>query len=397
MRISTSHSYDATIESLTRRQTDMATAQEQLTTGKRVNRASDDPAGAARAERALAAEANTDAAQRAVDASKNAMTLSESAMGDAEELMQQIRETIVATGNGSYSDAERATLADKIAGLRNQLLSVANRQDGSGTYLFGGQTPDHAPFLDAAGGVVFQSTSGRTDAASSDGLPLTVDGQAAWTSGRTGNGVFVTSAAVSTGSAWVDSGHVSDPSALTGSNYSLQFSVVGGVTTYSVLQDGTPTAMAGMPYTSGHAIEFDGMSMIVSGQPADGDQFDTTPSTSDLNIFNALDKVVSDLKTPMRTSSQISQTNSSNLAAIDSAMSQLQSVRSQVGETLNRIDSATGRLADLKLSSQTNRSDAEGLDMVKALSDFQNKQTGYDAALKSYSLVQKMSLFNYIT
>lgn len=396
MRISTSHSYDATIESLTRRQTDMATAQEQLTTGKRVNRASDDPAGAARAERALAAEANTDAAQRAVDASKNAMTLSESAMGDAEELMQQIRETIVATGNGSYSDAERATLADKIAGLRNQLLSVANRQDGSGTYLFGGQTPDHAPFLDAAGGVVFQSTSGRTDAASSDGLPLTVDGQAAWTSGRTGNGVFVTSAAVSTGSAWVDSGHVSDPSALTGSNYSLQFSVVGGVTTYSVLQDGTPTA-TGLPYTSGHAIEFDGMSMIVSGQPADGDQFDTTPSTSDLNIFNALDKVVADLKTPMRTSSQISQTNSSNLAAMDSAMSQLQSVRSQVGETLNRIDSATGRLADLKLSSQTNRSDAEGLDMVKALSDFQNKQTGYDAALKSYSLVQKMSLFNYIT
>jgi flagellar hook-associated protein 3 FlgL len=396
MRISTSHSYDATIESLTRRQTEMATAQEQLTTGKRVNRASDDPAGAARAERALAAEANTDAAQRAVDASKNAMTLSESALGDAEELMQQIRETIVATGNGSYSDAERKTLADKIAGLRNQLLSVANRQDGSGTYLFGGQTPDHAPFLDAAGGVVYQSTSGQTDAASSDGLPLTVDGQAAWTSGRTGNGVFVTSAAVSTGSAWIDSGHVSDPSALTGSNYSLQFSVAGGVTTYSVLQDGTPTAV-GLPYTSGHAINFDGMSMIVSGQPADGDQFNTTPSTADLNIFNALDKVVADLKTPMRTSSQISQTNSSSLAAVDSAMSQLQSVRSQVGETLNRIDSATGRLEDLRLSSQTNRSDAEGLDMVKALSDFQNKQTGYDAALKSYSLVQKMSLFNYIT
>ena len=69
MRISTSNSYDAAIDSLIRRQTDMATAQEQLTTGNRVNRASDDPAAAARAERALAAEANTDAAQRAVDAS----------------------------------------------------------------------------------------------------------------------------------------------------------------------------------------------------------------------------------------------------------------------------------------------------------------------------------------
>ena len=163
-----------------------------------------------------------------------------------------------------------------------------------------------------------------------------------------------------------------------------------------------PSTVYACPKIFGESLAFHfseqyGMSMIVSGQPADGDQFNTTPSTADLNIFNALDKVVADLKTPMRTSSQISQTNSSSLAAVDSAMSQLQSVRSQVGETLNRIDSATGRLEDLRLSSQTNRSDAEGLDMVKALSDFQNKQTGYDAALKSYSLVQKMSLFNYIT
>ena len=60
------------------------------------------------------------------------------------------------------------------------------------------------------------------------------------------------------------------------------------------------------------------------------------------------------------------------------------------------IDSVTGRLTDLKLASQTDRSNAEDLDMVKAISDFQNKQTGYDAALKSYSMVQKLSLFNYL-
>jgi len=78
-------------------------------------------------------------------------------------------------------------------------------------------------------------------------------------------------------------------------------------------------------------------------------------------------------------------------------MGQMQSVRAQVGETLGRIDSATGRLDDLRLASQSDRENAEGLDMVKAISDFQNKQTGYDAALKSYSLVQKMSLFDYIT
>ena len=34
--------------------------------------------------------------------------------------------------------------------------------------------------------------------------------------------------------------------------------------------------------------------------------------------------------------------------------------------------------------------------MTAAISDFQNKQTGYDAALKTYSLVQQMSLFQYL-
>ena len=34
--------------------------------------------------------------------------------------------------------------------------------------------------------------------------------------------------------------------------------------------------------------------------------------------------------------------------------------------------------------------------MVEAIADFQNQQTGYEAALKSYSMVQKMSLFQYL-
>ncbi|HEX3141051.1 MAG TPA: flagellin, partial [Rhizobacter sp.] len=139
------------------------------------------------------------------------------------------------------------------------------------------------------------------------------------------------------------------------------------------------------------------LSATVTGVPATGDQFDLTPSTADLNLFTALDQAVAALKTPLRNGAQIAQSNSTYLAAVDAAMGQLESVRSQVGETLNRIDSATGRLDDLRLASQTERTNAEGLDMVRAISDFQNKQTGYDAALKSYSLVQKMSLFNYIT
>ena len=34
--------------------------------------------------------------------------------------------------------------------------------------------------------------------------------------------------------------------------------------------------------------------------------------------------------------------------------------------------------------------------MLQAISTFQNQQTGYQAALQSYAMVQRMSLFDYV-
>ncbi len=57
MRIATANAYDSGIDSLVRRQSELAEMQDKMTSGKRVAKASDDPAAAARAERALRASA----------------------------------------------------------------------------------------------------------------------------------------------------------------------------------------------------------------------------------------------------------------------------------------------------------------------------------------------------
>ena len=141
MRIATSNRYDAAIDNLQKRQQDMAESQLQLTSGKRVNVASDDPVAAARAERDLATMARSDANQRALEASRNVALLGEAALGDATELLQQARETMVNAGNGSYTAGERQALAIKLQEIRNQLLTVANRPDGGGGFVFGGKAP----------------------------------------------------------------------------------------------------------------------------------------------------------------------------------------------------------------------------------------------------------------
>ena len=396
MRLSTSNTYSTALDSLVDRQARLSGTQEQMTTGKRVNHASDDPAAAARAERALSAERRTVASQRAVDASNNAMTLTETALADSVTLLQSAREALVAAGNATYSDAERQGVANQLQDIREQLFAVANRTDGAGIQLFGGQGSNQAPFVDAPGGVQFQGSSGQVQAATNDALPLTLDGESTWMQARTGNGVFETRVVASTGTAVIDAGKVVDPAALTGSTYSLQFSVTGSTTTYSVLKAGLPTAQTNLPFTSGQAIQVDGISATITGAPANGDSFELAPSTSDLSVFDALDKAIADLKTPGRSGSRIAQSNAINLTQLDSVLGQVISSRSQVGAVMNRLDSVTDRLSSLKLSSQTQRSNAEDLDMTQAISDFSNQQTGYDAALKAYSMVQRLSLFNYL-
>jgi flagellar hook-associated protein 3 FlgL len=394
MRISTANSFDQTVDQLQRRQADMSETQMRLVSGKRVNKASDDPAAAARAERALANISRTEAQMRATEASRSAMELAEGSLGDATELLQQAREAMVASGNASYTDAERQGLANKIRALRSQLLAVANRSDGANGYVFGGQGSAHPPFVDLPGGVAFRGVGGELTASSGEALPLTIDGNAAWLSARTGNGVFETQGGSTT--AWIDGGRVTDPTQLTGATYTVAFSVAGGVTTYSVLADGAPTALAGEPYVSGRAIEVDGLSFNISGAPADGDTFSAVPSTSNLSVFDALDRAAADLELPLQNQAQRTQAVSTHLRNIDSVMNNLIAARAAVGESLTRADSITDRHLDLRLQNQTNRSNAEDLDMVKAISDFEGQQAGYDAALKSYSMVQRMSLFQYI-
>lgn len=397
MRISTANTYDRSLGNLQRQQQELLKVQDQLSSTKRVSRASDDPAAAARIERALATEARAVADQRGLEASRNAMQQAESALGSAVEVLQQVRELVVAAGNGSYTDAERQHQGAQIRGLREQLLSLANRGDGAGGYLFGGQGSATPPFVDGPGGVVFRGAGGQTQAEGGELLPMTFDGAATWLQARSGNGVFVSEAAAGNGAgAWIDGERVSDPSAVTGADYSVDFSVSAGVTTYSVLKNGVPTALLDVPYVAGQDIAFEGIAITVNGAPSAGDRFDIVPSTPDLSVFGVLDRVAAALQTPQRSNAQVAQTVASGLRDVDAVFGNLHLHRAMAGESLNRIDAVENRLAETQLGAKTERASAEDLDMVQALSDFEARKTGYDAALQTYSMVQRMSLFQYL-
>jgi flagellar hook-associated protein 3 FlgL len=397
MRVSTANRYETAVDSLQRRQQDMAEAQTQMTSGKRINRPSDDPTGAARAERAFISQQRVQSDQRSVNVSRNAMTLTESALGQAGETLQSVRETLVAAGNGSYTPAERSTQAAQLMQYRGQLMALANQGDGSSGYLFGGQGASAMPFLDTTGGVVSATTGGQMQLSTHEQLPITADGAAIWLSARSGNGVFVSAAAgPNTGTGWIDSGNVSNPAALTGDTYSLVFAGSGAGATYSVLRNGAATGQVGVPYVAGGAITAAGMTVHVQGAPANGDSFSLSPSTSDLNPFAAIDRAVAVLRNPLANTGQVAQAVNSGLRDVDAVMGRMQAARAEAGSALTRLDAIDGRNQDHLLWAKSVQADAEDADMVQAISDFKNQQTGYQAALQSYAAVQRMSLFDYI-
>lgn len=423
MRMSTAYTFNASISNLQKRQEEVTNAQEQMSSLKRVSKPSDDPTAAARAERALAEQGRGEQLQRSIDASKNAMGLTESALGQAIDLMGSAREALVSAGNGAFSADERKTLANHLRELRNQLLSVANQSDGAGGYLFSGQASTKLPFVDAPGGVQTQSgiVAGEVTASDQERLPLSIDGPAIWLQANSGNGSFetgVTPAAskangsANSGTGWIGAGSVGDPSKLTGASYEIRFSTAGGSTSYSVFEytedasgarsytqavDANNVPIAGVPYKSGQSItSVPGMTLSIQGAPADGDSFDATASAPDLNVFDALDRAVTVLEGTATDGAAPMQAVNSGLRDLDQVLGRFQSARAMVGETLARLDDLTSRTEDRVLSAKTTRSNAEDLDMIQAASEFTNKQTSFQAALQSYSMVQKLSLFNYI-
>lgn len=396
MRLGSANTYDNVLQNLYARQSELAGQQEKLTSGKNVNRASDDPSGAAQAERALTRLTRVATEQRALDLQRNAITMAESTLGDATGLAQRLRELVVSAGNGAFNQGNRATIAQEMRGLRDQLFSLANRTDTNGIPLFGGLGSASAPFTDATSGVSFNGVAGQR-ASTEVSVPGAMDGQAIWMNVPSGNGSFdVALGGTNSGSMWTDTGQVISPAALTGNNYSITFTVSAGVTSYDIVNTSTATTLASaQPYTDGQAIQFDGLSLVTHGAPASGDSVQISASTS-TNIFKVFDDAIADIDGAAG-DNRLSQALALALTQIDSSMDRIQAARGQAGDWLNRADNIESTQQGRTIQLSADKSRAEELDMVKGISDFSKFQTGYQTALQSYAQVQKLSLFNYIS
>lgn len=411
-RLSTANTYDNALRNIQTRQSALSNLQENLTSGKRVVVASDDPTGAAQAERSLTRLSRIATDQRALEAQRNSISMAESTLGDITEAMQSFRELVVSAGNGTHTAAEHKSIALQLNGLREQILGYANRKDTNGMPLFGALASALTPFIGPQGAApdyTFDGLAGQR-VSTEVAIPFTLDGDSAFMHQSARDGVFnvTTSTIPASRSLTTDGVQVSNPALITGSAYTLGITSVDSTTvpgtttvTYSVTENPSvsgPIAPQTASYPSAQAgaiavTAMPGLTLNIKGTPAVGDTLTVAPQPS---VFSVLDDAVRDIGGAANANAS-AQAVSQALHNIDIGMARLSAVRGQAGDLLNRADRITSTQDKRSIQLEADRSRAEDLDMIKGVSDFQNQQTGYQAALQSYAQVQKLSLFNYIS
>src|SRR5690348_10270375 len=107
MYINTNTSALNTLSKLNQNQTASAKTMEGLSSGKRINRASDDAAGTAVASRMTTQTRGLDQATRNANDGIAMLQTFEGAMGSQADILQRMRELAVQASNGTYSSSDR--------------------------------------------------------------------------------------------------------------------------------------------------------------------------------------------------------------------------------------------------------------------------------------------------
>jgi flagellar hook-associated protein 3 FlgL len=161
---------------LQRANTRVADAEQQVSTGNRLLRPSDDPHGTERALRLRADLAATNRYMSTAQASLGWAQATDDALSSINDVLQTARESVVQAGNDTLSQRDREDIATKIDQLIAQAKSAGNATF-DGEYIFAGQRTDTRPY-DPDGSDAYAGDGGAIIRTIGPGVSVPLNGSA---------------------------------------------------------------------------------------------------------------------------------------------------------------------------------------------------------------------------
>jgi len=395
MRISTASFQNDAVSQMDALEAALAKTQQQLSTGLKVQSAADDPTGMTTVNQlTVEISASTQYVTNSNTAQTN-LQLEAQAMTDATNIFQNVNTLAVEANNSALTAAQRGNIATELQQDLNQLVSIANRTDSAGAYLFGGIASTSAPFSQSNNNVTYNGSTqvNQVQIGQNQSISTGDSGFAAFMNVQTGNGTFVTSAgAANTGSASISTGQVTQPSQWVPGNYTVTFT---DPTDYTITDNSSGATVSSGTYTDGGTIAFNGAQFTISGSPASGDTFSIAPAGT-TSAFSAISSLITTLQSSSLNNGQLATQIGASIQQVQNTITSFSNVSASVGSRLNAITASRGTATTNQTSMKTNIATITNVDYAVATTALSSEELALQAAQESYASLEKMSLFQYL-
>ncbi len=406
MRITTNQLFDRNIRAIMDNQKDLSETSNALSTGKRINKPSDDPVGAAKVIRLTEELDKLGQYQRNNDLLTNSLEQQEAVMENIENTALRARTLLLRAGTGALNDGDRKAIGIELGQIRDEMLGMMNTQDANGNYIFAGNQSQTQPFVFNGGSdnaVSYKGDSGSNSVKLADGVNVqqSVSGQELFENVFARRNYSITNSP----SATVENNGIGsqqsfdafskanyDPVNLGNNTFRLE---ITGSNQVELSNPNTGQVIESVDFAQSEPFSVQGMTFTLNGSPGDTVEFELDPPQKK-NIAETLHDISVVLLDDTQSHNATKQALDDALAGLDNAMEKVGLARSSVGGRMNIASSIKQTNLDLEIAAKDARSAVEDTDYAKASADFAKQEAALNAAMATFPKLANLSLFDYI-
>lgn len=406
-RISTNQLYDRSIAAITQNQGDLSEIQQQLSSGKKLLRPSDDPVGAAQVLRITEDLDKITQYRRNNDLLQNSLEQEEVVLRNINNSLDRARVLMIQAGNGVYDTNDLEAIGIEVGTIRDEVFGLMNTQNSNGEYIFAGyQSQTEAfsynpsssnqkyTFSGDDGFKKIQVSDAVTIQSNSSGKAIFEDVLARLNISVTGQvGITSISSKIIEQNAF-DRFHQQNYDGVTPANNQYQATILAG-NQIQIDNVGTGATVATIGFESGSPFVFNGIEFDVVG--GIGDTFDFELDKPERqNVAETLNNFFDALNDSSLSDADYQKALSDALVGLDNGSKKLANATSSLGGRINVAQSVLESNLDLEIAHKSARSVIEDVDYAEAVSELSKQETALQAAQATFSRVTGLTLFDYI-
>lgn len=407
MRISTNQIYTQNLRSISANQSALSETQDQLSTGKKLTKPSDDPVGAAKLIRITEELDKITQYNRNTNLLKSSLEQQETVLSSIKDSANRARVLSVQAGNGIMTQDDKNAIASEMKQIRNEIFDLMNSQNSGGEYIFAGYQSQTQAFsynyANPGNKFSFNGDTGTNIIRVSDSVTLKTSssGQDIFQNVYARKNFSVDSTSMNNVAQLEVKDHTAferfhqsmyDPGNI--ANNQLEFTMINA-SELQVTQLGTGDILDVVSFTSGDKFQYQGMEIEMDASVGQSTIIALDPPQKK-NIAETLNDFIEALESDTISAGEFSKRLSDAIVGIDNAMDKISIESSSIGGRLNIADSIYASNLDMEVANKKAQATIEDLDYAEATTRFAKQETALEAALATFPKVSSLSLFQYI-